>query len=71
MVAIVWVTKYVSLGSVVNAGLMPILIAIFYRPFSTPLVVAATIMGLMTIYRHRANIGRLISGTERKLGEKV
>ncbi|BES65383.1 glycerol-3-phosphate 1-O-acyltransferase PlsY [Gottschalkiaceae bacterium SANA] len=71
MALIVWVTKYVSLGSVVNAILLPILIAIFYRPFSGTLVAATVLMGLMAVFRHRANIVRLINGTERKLGEKV
>lgn len=71
MVLIVWITKYVSLGSVVNAILLPIFIAIFYRPFSWTLVVATGLMGLMAVFRHRANIVRLINGNERKLGEKV
>lgn len=71
MVLIVWTTKYVSLGSVINAILLPILIAIFYRPFSWTLVGATALMGLMAVFRHRANIQRLLNGTERKFGEKV
>ncbi len=71
MVLIVWITKYVSLGSVVNAILLPIFIAIFYRPFSWTLILAAGLMGLMAVFRHRANIVRLINGNERKFGEKV
>jgi glycerol-3-phosphate acyltransferase PlsY len=71
MALIVWITKYVSLGSVVNAILLPILIAIFYRPFSGILVAATVLMGMMAVFRHRANIVRLINGTERKFGEKV
>lgn len=71
MVLIVWITKYVSLGSVVNAILLPILIAIFYKPFSGTLVVATGLMGLMAVFRHRANIKRLLNGNERKFGEKV
>jgi glycerol-3-phosphate acyltransferase PlsY len=71
MVLIVWITKYVSLGSVVNAILLPIFIAIFYRPFSWTLILATGLMGLMAVFRHRANIVRLINGNERKFGEKV
>jgi glycerol-3-phosphate acyltransferase PlsY len=71
MVLIVWITKYVSLGSVVNAILLPIFIAIFYRPFSWTLILATGLIGLMAVFRHRANIVRLINGNERKFGEKV
>lgn len=71
MVLIVWSTKYVSLGSVINAILLPILIALFYRPFSGILVGSTALMGVMAVFRHRANIGRLLKGKERKFGEKV
>jgi glycerol-3-phosphate acyltransferase PlsY len=59
------------LGSVVNAILLPIFIAIFYRPFSWTLILATGLIGLMAVFRHRANIVRLINGNERKFGEKV
>ena len=71
MVLIVWITKYVSLGSVVNAILLPVFIAIFYRPFSWTLIVATGLMALMAVFRHRANVVRLLNGNERKFGEKV
>jgi len=71
MVLIVWITKYVSLGSVLNAILLPIFIALFYKPFSWTLVIATGLMGLMAVFRHRANIVRLLNGNERKFGEKV
>ena len=58
-------TQYVSLGSVLSAAAFGIGFWIFHP--SEPLVLAGTaFMSLLTIFQHRANIARLIKGTERK-----
>lgn len=61
-------TRYVSLSSVIVAGLFPVLTLLFNMPLSVNL--AAFFVGLLVIFRHRANIERLIKGEESKLVSK-
>lgn len=61
-------TKYVSLASVVTAGLFPVMTLLFGMPLSVNLY--ALFVGLLIIFRHRTNIERLIRGEESKLGSK-
>jgi glycerol-3-phosphate acyltransferase PlsY len=62
-VLVVAATKFISLGSIVGAGLFPVAVWMIDHP-ETPLVVAAAAGGLFIIWRHKANIGRLRAGTE-------
>lgn len=66
-IIIVLVSKYVSLGSVLSICLSPLLMLINHniKGIWVTLFLAASV-----VYTHRANIKRLLSGTERKLGEK-
>lgn len=66
-IAIVFVTKYVSLASVIAAFLAPI--AAFYRGYPWELVCFALAAALFVIARHKENIVRLIHGTESKIKE--
>ena len=63
--AVVYTTRYVSLGSVIAGFLTPILAAAFGYPLEYLLftVLAATLV----IVRHRENIERLLRGTENKI----
>jgi len=62
----VWATKYISLGSVLASGALP---PIAYATGSqTPVVVAAFAAAGIIIFRHRSNLMRLRTGTERRLG---
>lgn len=67
-VAVVSVSKYVSLSSILASVMAVITSFIFFKldVFS----VFCLIIGLLCIYRHRSNIARLINGTENKLGQK-
>lgn len=65
-VAVMAITRYVSLGSIVGAVLFLILSLIFHRQ-SSDFSVFAAILSLLAIYRHKGNILRLIRGTENKL----
>ena len=71
-VGLIAVTRYVSLGSVVAAVLLPFAavawVALGGPPESLVYCLVASPMG---IYRHRANIRRLLAGTESKLGQRV
>jgi len=62
----VWITRFISLGSMVMAIVFLILSAIF-MPF-WPYTVWALILAALCVYRHRGNIVRLLNGTERKIG---
>lgn len=68
-IVIMAVTRYVSLGSMVGAGLYPAVVLIFDRR-GIEYIIFACCIGLLAIYRHKANIVRLLNGTESKLGSK-
>ena len=63
--AIVLITRYVSLGSIVASILVPILAVVFEypQPFFSFGVFTATLI----VLRHRPNIKRLLNGTENKI----
>lgn len=70
---IVFVTKYVSLGSLLIAVLVPIWIAIrtIGDPYYWPMVLVGSFYTISAVYKHRSNIKRLLQGTENKIGQRV
>ena len=62
---IVYMTRYVSLGSVVADFLTPILAALYGYPMEY--VLFTVIAAILVIVRHRENIKRLMNGTENKI----
>jgi len=62
-------TRYVSLGSLVGSVLIPFLMLLFRLPPAH--ILFGTALCLLAVWRHRANIRRLLAGTESKLGKKV
>jgi glycerol-3-phosphate acyltransferase PlsY len=65
-VASVWLTKYVSLGSVIaSAALPPVAYA---SGQATPIVLAGAASAALIVFRHRSNLARLRAGTERRFG---
>jgi acyl phosphate:glycerol-3-phosphate acyltransferase len=69
--ATVALTRYVSVGSMVAAAVL-LISALFLRndPFGEGkfLTVLAAVAAVLSIVRHRSNIGRLIHGTENRIG---
>ena len=63
-IVIVYFTRYISLGSITAAFLLPIFT--FFSDKGSYLFVLSLIIGIFVIYRHRSNISRLLSGTESK-----
>ncbi len=65
-------TRYVSLGSIILTLSAPFSMWILYGKSSNfpEMIGLIIIIPILAIYQHRANIGRLMSGTESKLGEK-
>lgn len=71
-VAIVWLTRYVSLGSMVAAATIPLFVwmqSVFVEPVADlrPLLTAAIVGAVLIIFAHRGNIGRLAKNTESQI----
>lgn len=74
LAAVVWaltaaLTRYVSLASVLAALSLPVLALAFQR--SVMLVGVSAGVALFVLVRHRANLSRLLAGTENKIGRKA
>ncbi|HUK63016.1 MAG TPA: glycerol-3-phosphate 1-O-acyltransferase PlsY, partial [Dongiaceae bacterium] len=66
-VAVVWMTRYISLGSVVSAALFPALVAMVSpRGVHDPVFALSVVLALVIVIRHRSNLGRLRRGEERR-----
>jgi len=61
-------TRYSSLSALVAAALSPVLVQILGMPQATLLTVA---LAALIFARHQANIHRLLSGAEPKIGKKT
>jgi glycerol-3-phosphate acyltransferase PlsY len=64
-IAIVALTRYVSLGSIIAAILIPVFVWLLSD--LRPLLVAAIVGAALIIFAHRGNIQRLVSGTESRI----
>ncbi len=62
---IVYITRYVSLGSCVAAIVVAILGITMDYP--SPYAVFGVLAAILIVVRHRSNIGRLLNGTENKI----
>ena len=62
------VSRYVSLASVAAAVVLPF--AVWGTGENATMIGIATILSALAIYKHRANIQRLIAGTENRIGKK-
>ena len=70
-VLIIVKSRYVSLGSIAAAALVPFVGIIVNRPFNREYFIATLILALMAVYKHKSNIRRLINKEEFKIGERV
>ena len=61
---ILWKWRYISLASISAAATIPLLVLLFESSFA--LFVATLVIAAIVIWKHRANIERLRSGTENK-----
>lgn len=67
-VAVMVLSKYVSLGSIMGAVIYPLAVIIFRNEIEY--AVFAALVGVLALIRHRTNIKRLLNGTENKLSKK-
>lgn len=64
-IVIVYITRYVSLGSILCAALVPLLMILFREPL--PYLIFGFVAGSFVIIRHWENMQRLWKGTELKI----
>jgi glycerol-3-phosphate acyltransferase PlsY len=73
MIITVALTRYVSLGSMVAAVSVAVLVAVLWRhvsPDADAGLLAGVLAGSLILARHADNLHRLLRGTEHKLGRK-
>jgi glycerol-3-phosphate acyltransferase PlsY len=66
---LVWLTGYVAVGSIAAAMVLPALVigsGLRDGTLSLPITLLASLLGLLVVYRHRSNIGRLMRGEENR-----
>jgi glycerol-3-phosphate acyltransferase PlsY len=66
--AIVAIFRYVSLGSMISAASLPVLLSL--SESTIEYVILSALIAIFIIFRHSDNIKRLIQGTENKVGGK-
>lgn len=67
-ILIILFTRYVSLGSIVGALVIPVVIII--KGYSWEYLVFSLAVCLLLLWRHKPNIKRLLRGKESRFGEK-
>jgi glycerol-3-phosphate acyltransferase PlsY len=65
----VWSTKYVSVGSVLAAVVLPP--SAYALGSREPVVLAAAAAAALIVFRHRSNLARVRLGTERRVTQRV
>jgi acyl phosphate:glycerol-3-phosphate acyltransferase len=61
-------TRYVSVASIAAALVLPV--ATWLTHNTLAMIIITVLMGALAIYKHKANIQRLMNGTENKVGRK-
>ena len=68
-VVAVWLTRYISLGSMLASVALPPIAYATGTP--APAVASAFVASAIIVFRHRSNLVRLRTGTERRIGARV
>ena len=72
-VIVFWITRYVSLASIIAAFALPLVILVVswddQNPVK-PLVYSSACVAAIVVWRHRSNLSRLIRGTEPRFTRK-
>lgn len=70
IVAVV-IFRYISLGSILAVASFPLLVYVFHYSGNSPVALAVmSVTSLLIIARHHENIGRLLAGSENRVGTK-
>lgn len=70
-VVLVALTGYVSLGSIASAAVFPVAVQLLEPPAQPAILWLDVVVALGIIWLHRANIGRLLKGTENRFGRRA
>lgn len=77
-ILIVYITRYISVGSILASAMFPVFYILLglsrgWPVFGTqwPLLAMAVGVALLILIRHRENLKRLRAGTEKKFGQRV
>ena len=70
-IGVIAATRFISLGSMCMLTVYAILVSVFFSGGDLVTILWAVLLAALCILRHRTNIGRLLHGTENKLGQKV
>jgi glycerol-3-phosphate acyltransferase PlsY len=68
-VVAVWATRYISVGSMAAAVTLAVAAAAGDNPAAVG--VGAGVTAAIILHRHRANLARLLAGTERRVGQRL
>jgi len=68
-VLVVWITRYISVGSVIGALTLAVVAVITDAP--AVVEIGSAVAALMILQRHRSNIRRVFAGTERRIGQRL
>jgi glycerol-3-phosphate acyltransferase PlsY len=69
---VVWLTGYVSLGSIIAAALFPVADYALHPARRSWITVAFDVgIAVFIVLKHRANIARLLAGTENRFGRRA
>lgn len=66
---IAFFSRYSSLAAIVSAAFAPMYQLLIWE--AGPTALCLIIMGLLLVWRHQANIKKLLAGTESKIGQKA
>lgn len=72
-IIVFWLTRYVSLASMIAAGVLPIVILVVSPQGQNkrrPLVYSSACVATIVVWRHRSNLYRLMRGTEARFTRK-
>lgn len=69
-IAIIALTRYVSVGSMFLVTSFAIIVSLFFAHGDVIVILWSIVLAVMCIARHHANIDRLLHGKENKLGAK-
>jgi glycerol-3-phosphate acyltransferase PlsY len=72
-IIVFWLTRYVSLASIIAAVVLPIVILVVRshdQNNGKPLVYSSACVAAVVIWRHRSNLSRLMRGTEPRFTRK-
>ena len=71
MALVMGLTRYVSLGSMIAGGSLPLFIWLWVNEKGWFYLYLSVAAASLIVFTHRSNLGRLLQGRERKLGERI